>query len=183
MIHHLTALILCPLVLFAASGCDRGARDSDDARQSIGFRLDPEYPAEFQAGDHVLSGRVIARGDSLYHRVVGGANCIMCHGTVLEGGSLGTNLRDGNWHHGDGSYPFIVAVSLEGVEEAVASPISRMPPSGGFLLSGPEIEAISAYIYWIAATRPWPSHLIDAEHAPGQNDGTDDDNLANGEAS
>jgi hypothetical protein len=67
--------------------------------------------------------------------------------------------------------------------EAVASLTSRMPPPDGFLLSRREIEAISAYIYWIAVMRPWPSHLINAEHGPGQNDRADDDILANGEAS
>lgn len=146
-----TALVLLALGL---TGCERDAGHAGaDAVQMPYSGLSAEYPAEFRAGKHILSGGLIARGDSLYHGAVGQANCIVCHGPFLKGGSRGTNLRDREWHHGDGSYEFLVAVSGEGVAEAVQSPIPSMPPMGGIALSGEQIQALAAYIYWFSSTR------------------------------
>lgn len=115
--------------------------------------LAAEYPERFDAGERVVRGALIARGDSLYHGLIGRANCILCHGPFLSGGSHGTNLRDQKWHHGDGSYSFLVAVITDGVEQSDQSPIPGMPPRGGTSLSRPEINALAAYVYWISNTR------------------------------
>lgn len=150
LVHLAPALVLLTL---AAGACDRNAERARPATSAPGNPLATEYPADFQGRDVVLPGSLIARGDSFYHGVIGNANCVLCHGPFLTGGSHGTNLRDQEWHHGDGSYEFIVAVTTNGVEEAVRSPIPRMPPMGGIPLSHEEIRALAAYVYWFSNTR------------------------------
>jgi mono/diheme cytochrome c family protein len=155
VVAHRPASLLPALVLLAlvTSACGREAETrTAAAAYAPNHHLAADYPAEFRAGETVLPRGLIARGDSLYHGVIGQANCILCHGPFLSGGSHGTNLRDQRWHHGDGSYEFIVRVATHGVG-AVQSPISRMPPMGGVPLSEEEIRALAAYVYWFSNTR------------------------------
>lgn len=140
------------LLAALASGCGRGAPErAADAGQSY---LSSDHPAEFQAEGATLSRRMIARGDSLYHRVTGSANCVLCHGPTLSGGSHGTNLRNGQWHHADGSYASLVQVITHGTETAEYTPLPRMPPTGGLPLTAEEIRALAAYVYWFVNSRP-----------------------------
>lgn len=142
------------LLFLALTGCgSEAARPSGDSAASPIGHLATRYPEEIRAGAHVLSGSLIARGDSLYHGALGQANCVLCHGPFLRGGSHGTNLRDGTWHHGDGSYQFLVSVTRNGVEKAAHSPIPRMPPMGGNPLTDDQIRALAAYVYWFSNTR------------------------------
>jgi mono/diheme cytochrome c family protein len=142
------------LALGGLAGCGRaGAEDVD--HDGYGYLAD-DYPRELRTGEHTLTRRSIARGDSLYQRTTGNANCVFCHGPFLAGSSEGTNLRDRRWHHGDGSYAFLVQVITHGTVDAPRSPIPPMPPLGGVPLSQRDVEALAAYVYWFVNTRePW----------------------------
>lgn len=164
------------LLLVALAGCrsQEGAPAADITHvQEHG--LAESYPDELKAGTTVLPGALIARGDSLYHGVIGDANCILCHGPFLNGGSHGTDLRDQRWHHGDGSYDFLVSVTRNGVEDALHSPISRMPPMGGIPLTDEQVRALAAYVYWFSSTRApggRSSGGDEHEHSHPDGDGT-----------
>jgi mono/diheme cytochrome c family protein len=156
------------LVLTVAAGC--GPR-GEAAHEHSGYGyLANDYPRELQAGEHALSRSQIARGDSLYQRTTGNANCVLCHGPFLAGSSEGTNLRDRRWHHGDGSYPFLVRVITHGTQDAPLSPIPPMPPLGGVRLTQRDVEALAAYVYWFTTSRePWefePRRPDDLEEYP-----------------
>lgn len=144
-----------PAVSAAALLVAIGACESEgDVAAAETARSAELYPDEIRAGATVLPRALIARGDSLYHGIIGNANCILCHGPFLNGGSHGTDLRDQMWHHGDGSYGFLVSVTRNGVEQARHSPISRMPPMGGIPLTDAQIRALAAYVYWFSNSRP-----------------------------
>lgn len=142
---------LAPLLLVQA--CGPGAEEERGGPAQV-FETIAELPAEYRTDEVVLPRRTLARGDSLYRRLAGGANCIVCHGPYLSGGSHGTNLRDGRWHHVDGTYRSLVQVIVQGVPRATHSPIPAMPPRGGIALSDADVEALAAYVYWFARTQP-----------------------------
>lgn len=149
-----STLLPCTLALltFATGACEQegaGARFTDATPAPHRF-LEANYPAEVSAGDVILTRELIARGDSLYHGATGRANCVICHGPLLTGGSEGTNLRDGKWHNGDGSNPFIISTIRTGVSKPDHL---NMPPMGGTQLTREEIQAIAAYVYWFSNVR------------------------------
>ena len=138
-----------------AAACGRGGDPQPiDAAEVETYYLQASYPAEYRVDGRVVTGRTLARGDSLYQGAIGRANCLVCHGPFLNGGSRGMNLRNRVWFHGDGSLDFLVRVTTEGVEEAQASPVPYMPPMGGIPLAPDEVEAIAAYVHWYASSHP-----------------------------
>ncbi|MBA4156007.1 MAG: cytochrome c [Gemmatimonadetes bacterium] len=135
------------MALLSVAGCSRAEVDVEGAHASGVRYLQDSYPDRVDAGTVVLEGGRIARGDSLYQGVVGRANCIMCHGPALRGGDDGTNLRDGDWHEIDGSYQSIRSIIITGLDKPDHI---VMPPRGGTPLSDAGVDAIAAFVYWIA---------------------------------
>lgn len=85
----------------------------------------------------------IAKGDTIYHKT---GMCYACHGTNAEG-TVGPNLTDAEWLHGDGSYDMIVATVTSGVPADKAKKGIPMPPKGGSSITDEEVKAVAAYVY------------------------------------
>ncbi len=85
----------------------------------------------------------IAKGDTIYHKT---GMCYACHGTNAEG-TVGPNLTDAEWLHGDGSYDMIVATVMSGVPADKAKKGIPMPPKGGSSITDEEVKAVAAYVY------------------------------------
>lgn len=95
-------------------------------------------------------------GDSLYRA---GGRCTTCHGESGQGlASLGPDLTDDVWLHGDGSLPFLQRIILTG-----ALP-RRMPivmPAFATRLSAEEAYRIAAYVF----TLSHPNAVVDSAAA------------------
>lgn len=85
----------------------------------------------------------IAKGDTIFHKT---GMCYACHGTNAQG-TVGPNLTDGEWLHGDGSYDMIVATVTSGVPLEKSTKGIAMPPKGGSSISDEEVKAVAAYVY------------------------------------
>jgi len=85
----------------------------------------------------------IAKGDTIYHK---SGLCYACHGTNAEG-TVGPNLTDAEWLHGDGSYEMIVATITAGIPAEKAKKGVPMPPKGGSTITDEEVLAVAAYVY------------------------------------
>jgi cytochrome c oxidase cbb3-type subunit 3 len=84
-----------------------------------------------------------AAGDSIFNRR---GTCFTCHGERGVGmASLGPDLRDTTWLHGDGSFASILRVITDGVAVPKASPIG-MPAFVG-RLSTVERYRVAAYVF------------------------------------
>ena len=85
----------------------------------------------------------IAKGDTIFHK---NGMCYACHGANAEG-TVGPNLTDAEWLHGDGSYDMIVATVTSGVPADKAKKGIPMPPKGGSSITDEEVKAVAAYVY------------------------------------
>jgi mono/diheme cytochrome c family protein len=84
-----------------------------------------------------------ASGDTIFNRR---GTCFTCHGERGIGmPSLGSDLRDDTWLHGDGSFRSILRVISEGVAVPKASPIGM--PSFEGRLSETERYRVAAYVF------------------------------------
>lgn len=90
-----------------------------------------------------VTPEAIAKGDSIYHKT---GLCYACHGANGEG-TVGPNLTDAEWIHGDGSYDMIVATVTAGVPKEKAKSGIVMPPKGGSTITDDEVKAVAAYVY------------------------------------
>lgn len=72
--------------------------------------------------------------------------CMACHGVELQG-SIGPNLTDAHWIHGQGSRMDLVKMIREGV------PARGMPPWDG-ILNTEEVYAVAAFILSKKGTDP-----------------------------
>ena len=90
-----------------------------------------------------VTAAAIAKGDTIFHKT---GMCYACHGTNAEG-TVGPNLTDGEWLHGDGSYDMIVATVTSGVPLEKSTKGIAMPPKGGSSISDEEVKAVAAYVY------------------------------------
>jgi cbb3-type cytochrome c oxidase subunit III len=100
--------------------------------------------AEAQAAaSAAVTPAAIARGDSVFHK---SGLCYACHGTNAEG-TVGPNLTDAEWLHGDGSYDMIVATVTAGIPKEKAKKGVAMPAKGGSTISDEEVKAVAAYVY------------------------------------
>lgn len=101
----------------------------------------PQYQqADTAQGD---SGK-IELGKKVFEGTEGGANCYSCHGKDAKGTSLGPDLTDQQWIHGDGSPEFIKKI----VQEGVANPKEfqgAMPPFQT-TLNAEQLDAVVAYV-------------------------------------
>ncbi len=85
----------------------------------------------------------IAKGDTIFHKT---GMCYACHGSNAEG-TVGPNLTDAEWLHGDGSYDMIVATVTSGIPAEKAKKGIPMPPKGGSSITDDEVKAVAAYVY------------------------------------
>jgi cytochrome c oxidase cbb3-type subunit III len=84
-----------------------------------------------------------AAGDAIFNRR---GTCFTCHGQYGVGmPSLGPDLRDGTWLHGDGSFRSILRVIREGVAVPKASPIGM--PSFDGRLSNSQLYQVATYVF------------------------------------
>ena len=72
--------------------------------------------------------------------------CVACHGAKGEG-SIGPNLTDNYWIHGDGKASSIAQIVNTGVAD------KGMPPWGP-LLKDEELQNVTAYVYSLRGTNP-----------------------------
>jgi len=98
------------------------------------------------AGSSVLramlaDGNALAAGKAIY-----GKNCVSCHG-VDGGGSVGPNMTDDAWIHGDGSVVAIAEIVTKGVPE-------KGMVAWGPILKPDEIAKVSAYVRSLRGTHP-----------------------------
>src|SRR5918992_6398333 len=75
------------------------------------------------AAPAAVTPAAIAKGDTIFHKT---GLCYACHGSNAEG-SVGPNLTDAEWLHGDGSYEYIVATVTAGVPKEKAKSGIMMP--------------------------------------------------------
>ena len=120
--------------------------DSAGPRDSVGARHDTTDSASAAAEIGDVSLVLVAdsaAGDAIFNRR---GTCFTCHGQFGVGmPSLGPDLRDGNWLHGDGSYRSILRVIREGVAVPKASPIGM--PSFDGRLSRTQLYEVAAYVF------------------------------------
>ncbi len=90
-----------------------------------------------------VTPEAVAKGDTIFHKT---GLCYACHGNNAEG-TVGPNLTDGEWIHGDGSLESIVATVTAGVPKEKAKSGIPMPPKGGSSISEEDVRAVSAYVY------------------------------------
>lgn len=84
-----------------------------------------------------------AAGDTIFNRR---GTCFTCHGQYGAGmPSLGPDLRDGTWLHGDGSFRSTLRVIREGVAVPRAAPIGM--PSFEGRLSSRQLHQVAAYVF------------------------------------
>jgi mono/diheme cytochrome c family protein len=76
------------------------------------------------AGPTAASPAQIAKGDTIFHKT---GLCYACHGSNAEG-TVGPNLTDAEWIHGDGSVAMIAATVTAGVPKEKPSPAFRCRP-------------------------------------------------------
>ncbi|HUF35357.1 MAG TPA: c-type cytochrome [Gemmatimonadales bacterium] len=90
-----------------------------------------------------VTPEAVAKGDTIFHKT---GLCYACHGNNAEG-TVGPNLTDGEWIHGDGSLESIIATVAAGVPKEKAKNGIPMPPKGGSSISEEDVKAVSAYVY------------------------------------
>src|SRR5688500_420038 len=95
---------------------------------------------EKTAAPTAVTPAAIARGDSIFHK---DGLCYACHGSNAEG-TVGPNLTDAEWLHGDGSYDFIVATVTSGIPAEQAKKGIAMPPKGGSSITDDQVKAVAA---------------------------------------
>jgi cbb3-type cytochrome c oxidase subunit III len=99
--------------------------------------------AQAAAAPAGVTPAAIAKGDTIFHKT---GLCYACHGTNAEG-TVGPNLTDAEWLHGDGSYDMIVATVTSGVPAEKAKKGIAMPPKGGSSITEEEVKAVAAYVF------------------------------------
>jgi len=99
--------------------------------------------AQEKAAPAGVTPAAIAKGDTIFHK---SGLCYACHGSNAEG-TVGPNLTDAEWLHGDGSYDMIVATVTSGVPAEKAKKGIPMPPKGGSSISDEDVKAVAAYVY------------------------------------
>lgn len=97
-------------------------------------------PAATPAG---VTPAAIAQGDSIFHKT---GNCYACHGANAQG-TVGPNLTDAEWIHGDGSYEMIVATVTSGIPAEKSKSKIPMPPKGGSTITDEQVKQVAAYVW------------------------------------
>jgi cytochrome c oxidase cbb3-type subunit 3 len=96
-----------------------------------------------EAAPAAASPAQIAKGDTIFHKT---GLCYACHGNNAEG-TVGPNLTDAEWIHGDGSVQMIAATVTAGIPKEKAKSGIPMPPKGGSSISEEDVQAVAAYVH------------------------------------
>ena len=122
---------------------------SDSGRDSIALASDTTDTASASAEVSDVTLVLVsdsAAGDTIFNR---SGTCFTCHGQYGAGmPSLGPDLRDGTWLHGDGTFRSILRVIREGVAVPKASPIGM--PSFSGRLSEAQMYRVASYVFSIS---------------------------------
>jgi cbb3-type cytochrome c oxidase subunit III len=103
----------------------------------------PAAAQDAAGGAAAVTPEAVAKGDSIFHK---NGLCYACHGSAAEG-SIGPNLTDAEWLHGDGSYEMIVATVTSGIPKEQSKSGIMMPAKGGSTITDEDVKAVAAYIY------------------------------------
>jgi mono/diheme cytochrome c family protein len=152
-----TLRTLAALALIVA--CGRGD-DASPARTPSGPPT-PDYPGYIDAGDVAITRDMLARGDSVFHGRGVASICVGCHAREGAGSDVVRPLSDNAWAYTDGSFAGIREVTHAGLPDAAVP----MPPMGGATLSPEDLDAVTAYVYWISRRDGREPRRIEA--APG----------------
>lgn len=115
---------------------------SEAAASTEGGAMQQEGQAMLPEG---VTQEMVNEGKQLF---TGAGLCSVCHGADATGmPSLGANLTDDEWIHGDGSYEFIVENIMTGVPADESSTGTAMPPKGGSGITDEQVRAVAAYVY------------------------------------
>lgn len=103
--------------------------------------------------DTLMRPAMVARGDSIFHGMLGGGSCSGCHGVGGKGvPGLTPDMTSGKWLNGDGSFVFIVEIIERGVPHSKQT-TGMMPPKGGAPLEHADVRAVAAYVYSLTHPR------------------------------
>ena len=129
-----TLVVGVAVVLGATSGKERPEPYVDET----------ELPAR-------ITAKMIADGDSIFHRTSVGARCADCHGARGKGTMAASRLSDSKWFLADGTLRTIAAVVRGGAH----IPAGFGPPMPAYetMLSPSGIIAVSAYVHWLSGAR------------------------------
>ena len=92
-----------------------------------------------------LTDANIEAGSAVY---AGPGMCVACHGPDGKG-TIGPDLTDDQWLHGDGSPASILERILEGVSatEVKGDMGAIMPPKGGSAITDEQAQQVTAYVW------------------------------------
>jgi mono/diheme cytochrome c family protein len=126
-----------PVVILAAVGMSLAAGGTEVRAQ------DEDLPRNLD--------EMIGWGKEIYW---GKPSCVTCHGVGGTGTKRGSDLSDGRWIHGNGTYEEIVELVTHGVPKG-ESETGREMPFGGWknAATETEIRAVAAYV-WSLSQRP-----------------------------
>lgn len=84
--------------------------------------------------------------------------CVACHGADATG-TIGPDLTDDDWLHGDGSPASILERILKGVSasEVMGDMGAIMPPKGGSAITDEQAKQVAAYIWSLRHPKGDPS--------------------------
>ena len=99
--------------------------------------------AQTAAAPAAVTPAAIAAGDSIFHK---SGNCYACHGANAQG-TVGPNLTDATWIHGDGSFDMIVATVTKGITKEESKSGIVMPAKGGSTITDDQVKQVAAYVY------------------------------------
>lgn len=143
-----TVLVVASIHLAACGGGDRPVDDvGDSAAPAPTPQVAPGATASAAAGAaDSTNSQLVVLGDSIFNGQAAGGTCFTCHGAGGTGATLGPDLTDSAWLHGDGSFGFIVNTVINGVPSPEQYP-APMLPMGGAALTPEQVRAVSAYVY------------------------------------
>lgn len=143
--------LLCSLGALALLACGGERPPAQDTTAAApvppGGAMTDTAGGGMAADASAITPEMIALGDAIYHGREANGLCQTCHGPDGRGvASLGPDLTDGRWLHGDGSYAFLVDLIPKGVMQPKEM-ASVMPPYGGGTLTPEQTRAVAAYVY------------------------------------
>jgi cbb3-type cytochrome c oxidase subunit III len=129
--------------LVAITACGDAAQDTQPA-------ADTPAPAQQMVGANIdlpegVTLEMVQAGKTVFETTT----CYTCHGMDAAGTALAPSLRDRDWLNSGGTYPELVEVVRNGVQQPVQYP-AAMPAMGGANLTEDQVRQVAAYVYAIS---------------------------------
>jgi cbb3-type cytochrome c oxidase subunit III len=129
--------------LVAITACGDAAQDTQPA-------ADAPAPAQQTVGANIdlpegVTLEMVQAGKTVFETTT----CYTCHGMDAAGTALAPSLRDQDWLNSGGTYPELVEVVRNGVQQPVQYP-AAMPAMGGANLTEDQVRQVAAYVYAIS---------------------------------